>query len=114
MAVEVVAPLVEALIGVVALIAEWFLRLFASCVRSLRYAFSPSYRDTVNERLRVRGPLYRAAYASWGVVAVATCLAAVAAIIYWIAMPEPTPACSKIELRQLAECAQVLRQALQQ
>jgi len=115
-AVEALASLVDAIIGILAWIAGLFLRLVASCIRSLRYAFSPSYRRTVDERLQERGSIHRAAYASWGVVAVVACIVAVAAIISWIATPEPTPAevCSKVGLRELSECVRALREALQQ
>jgi hypothetical protein len=114
LAVEVLAPFVDALVGVIAWVGELFLHLFASCIRSLRYAFSPEYRKAVNVRLEHRGSFYRLAYASWGLVAVVISFVAVAALIYWIAKPSPTPAeaCSKLEWRQLSDCARAVREAL--
>ena len=116
MAVEVLAPVADALIAVIAWAAEVLLGLFRSCVRSLRYAFSPSYRETEHERLKDRGPFYRAAYASWGVIAVTGCVALMGAIIYWASLPRPTPAeaCAKIKMQQLAKCVQAIREALPQ
>ena len=110
----VVASLVDAIIGVIAFIGELLLRLFASCVRSLRYAFSSRFRQAENERLEGHGSLYRLGYASLGVFGVATFLAVLAGLIYWIAKPDPTPAeiCSKLEWLQLSDCAQAVRDAL--
>ena len=114
MAVDVLAPFADALIGVIAWIAEVLLALFHSCVRSLRYVFSPNFRATEQIRLEGRGRFYRAAYATWGVVAVAGLLSCVGALIYWASRPEPTPseACTKIELQQLTKCAHAIREAL--
>ena len=114
MVAEVVAPFVDAIIGAIALVGELLLRLLASCARSLRYAFSPQYRKTENERLERHGSLYRIAYASWGIVAVAISLAVLVGLVYWIAKPDPTPAeaCSKLEWRQLSDCARAVRDAL--
>lgn len=83
MVVEVLAPLVDAIVGVIAFIADVFLTLFKSCVRSFRYAFSSTYRQETNEQIENRGLLYRAAYASWGVIAGLACVALVGAVIYW-------------------------------
>ena len=114
MAVDVLAPFADALIGVIAWIAEVFLRLCRSCVRSLRYAFSSAYREAVDEQFKGRGSLYRAAFRAWGVVAVAACIVLLGAIIYWALAPQPTPAeaCAKIELERLANCARAIREAL--
>jgi hypothetical protein len=114
LAVEVLAPFVDALIGVVAWVGELFLHLFASCFRSLRYAFSPEYRKTVDARLEHRGSFCRLAYASWGLVAVVISFLAVAALIHWIVKPVPTPAeaCSKLEWRHLSDCARAVKETL--
>ena len=114
MAVEVLAPLVDALIAVIASMAEFALALLRSCFRSLRFAFSPSFRAAERERLSTRGPLYRVAYATWGIAAVAGLLALVGAIAYWASRPELTPreACAKLELQRLAGCAQAIREAM--
>lgn len=115
MAVEALAPLVEALTGVIAWIADLALLVFASCARSIRYAFSASYRETVNARLQNRGALYRAAYASWGIFAVACTFTLLALIAHRLLAPGPTPAeaCARIELRQLSGCVQAVRESLQ-
>ena len=114
MVAEVVAPLVDAIVGLIALIGELLLSLFSSCVRSLRYAFSREYRKSVDGRLSQHGSLYRIAYASWGIIAVAATLAAMAAFVHWLAKPGPTPAeaCAELKWRQLSECAQAVREAL--
>jgi hypothetical protein len=114
LAVEVLAPLVDALAGVIAWLAEIVLALFRSCARSLRFAFSSSFRATEYERLKKRGPIYRALYGTWGVVAVAAFLILVGSLIYWASKPGPTPreACAKLELQQLAKCAQAIREAM--
>jgi len=110
----VLAPLVDALAGVIAWLAEVVLALFRSCARSLRLAFSSSFRAAEYERLKNHGSIYRALYATWGVVAVATCFVLVGLLIHWTFKPEPTPteACAKLELQQLAECAQAIREAM--
>jgi hypothetical protein len=112
--VEVLAPIVDALIAVLAAIAELLLGLARCGARSVRYAFSPAYRETKHEQLRGRGLLYRAVYASWGVIALSAWIVLVASLIYWASTPEPTPAeaCAKIELQQLAKCAHAVREAM--
>ena len=114
LAVEVLAPLVDALAGVIAWLAEIILVLFRSCARSLRFAFSRTFRATERERLRNRGPVYRALYATWGMVAVAACFVLLGSLIYWASKPGPTPAeaCSKLELQHVAKCAQAIREAM--
>jgi hypothetical protein len=114
LAAEVLAPLVDALAGVFAWLAEIVLALFRLCARSLRYAFSSSFRAAEYERLKNRGPIYRALYATWGVVAVAACFVIVGSLIYWASKPGPSPteACAKLELQQLAKCAQAIREAM--
>jgi hypothetical protein len=114
LAVEVIASFADAIIGVVAWLGEVLLRLFGSAIRSLRYAFSPRYRKSVNDQLERHGPLYRFAYATWGIVVVALSVAASAGIIYWIAKPDPTPAeaCENLEWRHLSECARAVKDAL--
>jgi hypothetical protein len=113
LAVEVLAPLVDALSGVIAWLAEVVWALFRSCARSLRFAFSSSFRATEFERLENRGLIYRALYATWGVVAVAACFVLVGSLIYWASRPGPTPteACAKLDLKQLAKCVQAIREA---
>jgi hypothetical protein len=113
-AVEVLAPLVDALVGVIASAADFLLAVFRSCARSLRFAFSPSFRAAENERIKNRGAFYRAVYATWGAASVAGCLVLVGTLIYWASRPGPTPseACAKIEFQQLAKCAQAIREAL--
>ena len=92
MAVEVLAPIAEALGAVIAWIAEVFMMLLRSCLRSLRFAFSPSFRQPERERLKGRGQVYRAVHACWGVVAVVSCFGLVGGLVYWLARPQPTPA----------------------
>jgi hypothetical protein len=114
LAVEVFAPIAEALGAVIAWIAEVLLMLLRSCVRSLRFAFSPSFREAERERLKGRGVVYRAVHASWGVAAVVSCFGLAGGLIYWLSRPQPTPAeaCAKLELQQLSKCAQAIREAL--
>jgi len=114
LAVEVLAPVAEALVAALAWVAEASLALLRSCVRSLRFAFSPSFREAERKRLEGRGRVYRALHASWGVVAVVACLALVGALVYWLSRPPPTPAeaCAKLELQRMSECAQAIREAL--
>jgi hypothetical protein len=114
LAVEVLAPVAEALVAVLAWVAEVFLPVLRSCVRSLRFAFSPSFREAERERLKSRGRVYRAVHASWGVVTVIARLGLVGALIYGLSRPQPTPAeaCAKLELQQLTKCAQAIGEAL--
>jgi hypothetical protein len=113
-AVEVLAPIAEALVAVLAWIVEVFLPLLRSCIRSLRFAFSASFREAERERLKDRGRVYRAVHASWGVATVVACFGLLGALIYWLSRPRPTPAeaCAKIELQQLTKCAQAIKEAL--
>ena len=114
MAVEVLAPVAEALVAVLAWIAEVFLALLRSCIRSLRFALSPPFRKAERERLESRGRVYRAVHATWGAVAVVACFGFLGALIYWLSRPQPTPAeaCAKLELQQLTKCAQAIKEEL--
>jgi hypothetical protein len=114
LAVELLAPVADALVAVIAWVAEVFLALFRSFIRSVRFAFSPSFREAERERLKGQGPFYRVLHASWGAAAAIAFLCLVGALIYWLSRPPPTPAeaCAKLELQQLAKCAQSIRYAL--
>lgn len=113
MAVEVLAPVADALVAVIAWVAEVFLALFRSCIRSFRFALSPSFREAERDRLRRRGLFYRLLHASWGFVAAIAFLCLLGALIYWLSRPPPTPAeaCANLELQYLSNCAQAIRDA---
>jgi len=113
MALDALVALAEPLAYFFMGVVEVFARLLRPGIRSIRYAYSSTYRQKFLTELGERSTLYRTVYLTWGYFAAALWLAALAWISYEIISYafEDKP-CDRLDLDHAVKCAKEIKDVL--